>query len=73
MTTETKRISKDDWWEICWALETSLRDQVSFYERTQMESTKRSIERNEELLRRLVNTKLSERAKYASFPEWVEW
>ena len=73
MATETKRITKEDWWDICFALEKQLWDMVRWYETNEMESTKQSIKRNEELLRRLVNTKLSERDKYASFSEWVEW
>jgi len=71
--TETKRITKDDWWEICFSLECHLREMIVWNARNEMESTKRSIARTEELLRRLVNTKLSEKDKYMSFSDWVEY
>jgi hypothetical protein len=73
MATEKKRITKDEWWDICFALECHIREQIVWLARNEMASTRLSVERNKELLTRLVNTKLSERDKYASFPDWVEW
>lgn len=73
MATQTRRITKEDWWDICYAMERQLEEMREWHENIQMESTKQSIERNEELLRLIVNTKLSERDKYMSFPDWVEY
>jgi hypothetical protein len=73
MATETKRITKDDWWDICFALECHLREMIVWNASDEMEGTKRSIARNQELLTRLVNTKLSEKDKYQFFSDWVEY
>ena len=74
MTTETKRITKDDWWDICIALENHIADMEGWLERNEgFQATHESLARNKELLRRLVNTKLSEKDKYMSFSDWVEY
>jgi|688.fasta_scaffold310053_1 hypothetical protein len=74
METKSKRITKDEWWDICYALEAHI-EQMTEWVKNQPNfgDTKNSLERNKELLTRLVNTKLSERDKYSSFPDWVEW
>lgn len=78
MTTETKRLTKDDWWIICHALEGYKEKMTEWSERSGQGDLlvgmwTEEVQKADELLTRLVNTKLSERDKYAHFGEYVEW
>ena len=77
MTTETKRITKDDWWVICRALE-EYADKMSNWSQgdslsdSMRDSFTSDTEKARELLTRLVNTKLAERDKWIGFQDYIE-
>jgi hypothetical protein len=77
MTTETKRITKDDWWVICRALDEyagQLADMArdDKWADSMRDSFASDNEKARELLTRLVNTKLAERDKWIGFQDYIE-
>jgi hypothetical protein len=80
MTTETKtrRVSKDDWYVICNALQDYAKtlaewSQQDNWSESMRETFGKQAAEALDILSHAVNHKLSERDKYAFFSEFVEW
>lgn len=75
--TQTKRITKDDWWVICRALDEYARTLADMagddkWADSMRDSFANDTEQAKELLTRLVNTKLAERDKWLGFQDYIE-